>query len=320
MKTKSAPPKKVPAATLTAPKPRSKQAFHGVKGERASFVLPSDVSTDDLSGAQPHPSFKYHGGPVVQNPRVFSVFAGDWAGAGSQARMARLNQFLKDLVVSKYMNILSQYGCGKKGKFIGTATVSNVDHDLSEKDIHKLLQAGINDGSIPEPAKHNNVYIVFLDDLTGVKDKGLGVVMCEAKSDNAFGYHHVFTTKAGNPCNYAIIPGLSDACLGETCGGSPGCSLHTTQSQEERQTQVTSHEFSEMISNPTGDGWWDNSSGDENGDLCNGIPGTITVAGRTWTVQRMYSKKDDLASQGANICILPPAKAIPPLVANVKKL
>jgi hypothetical protein len=231
-----------------------------------------------------------------------------------------LNQYLTDLVASPYMNILSQYGCGTSGKFIKAAFISNADHNLSEKDIHHILQKAIDSGVVPEPSNHNNVYIVFLDDLSGVKDKGIGVVMCEAKSDNAFGYHNVFTTAASNPCNYAIIPGLSDKCLGETCHGSPTCSLHTVQTQEQRQTQVASHEFAEMISNPKGDAWFDDSDGEENGDLCNGISGTIQVGGRTWTVQRMYSKADDLHSHGANICVLPPASPIPPLIPNVKPL
>jgi len=292
----------------------------GVTGERALAPLPSDVTAAGGAGAQPHSQFLYHGGPVALDPPVFAVFVGDWASAANQARAARLNQYLADLVVSRYMNILSQYGCGTAGTVIGSAFVANTDHNLSEANIHHLLQSAITAGTIPEPTNHNNCYIVFLDDATVVKDHGLKIVMCEANSDNAFGYHHVFRTKAHNPCNYAIIPGLSDVCLQETCHGSATCSLQPAQTQEQRQTQVTSHEFAEMISNPMGNAWFDDNGGDENGDICNGLPGTITVSGRTWTVQRMYSKADDLASGGANICVLPPATPIPPLIANVARL
>jgi len=296
-------------------------ALRGVGGERTKFKLPEDVATaGGGAAADPHPQFLYHGGPVVLDPRVFAMFVGDWSSPANQARSTRLIQYLKDLVVSSYMNILSQYGCGTAGSFIGSAFVANSDHNMSEKDIHKLIQLAINAGTIPEPANHNNCYILFLDDATGVKDRGLKIVMCEANSDNAFGYHHVFTTAAGNPCNYAIIPGLSNVCLTETCHGSATCSLHTTQTQEQRQTQVASHEFSEMISNPDGNAWFDGSDGEENGDLCNGIPGTITVSGRTWTVQRMYSKTDDVQSHGANICVLPPSHPLPALVPNVARL
>jgi len=295
-------------------------SLRGVGGERTKFRLPEDVATAGGAAADPHPKFLYHGGPVVLDPRVFAMFVGDWTSPANQARSTRLIQYLKDLVVSPYMNILSQYGCGTAGTFIGSAFVHNTSDNLTELTIHQLIQTAINASTIPEPTNHNNCYILFLDDATGVKDRGLKIVMCEAKSDNAFGYHHIFSTAAGNPCNYAIIPGLSNACLTETCHGSASCSLHTTQTQEQRQTQVASHEFSEMISNPNGDAWFDGSDGEENGDLCNGIPGTITVSGRTWTVQRMYSKTDDLQSHGGNICVLPPAHPLPPLVPNVARL
>jgi hypothetical protein len=290
----------------------------GVGGEHVK--LPGDVTAAGPAGATPHPRFVYHGGAVVLDPRVFALYVGDWSAAANQARAVRLNQFLTDLASGPYMNILSQYGCGTGGSFIGSAFVANTHQNLQETTIHQLIQAAIASGTIPEPTNHNNCYMLFLDDATGVKDRGLKIVMCEAKSDNAFGYHNVFTTAANNPCNYAIIPGLSDACLNETCQGSATCSLHITQTQEQRQTQVASHEFAEMISNPKGDAWFDDTGGDENGDLCNGVSGTITVAGRTWTVQRMYSKADDVSTQGGTICIVPPAHPIPPLVPTVARL
>jgi hypothetical protein len=53
-----------------------------------------------------------------------------------------------------------------------------------------------------------------------------------------------------------------------------------------------------MVTDPELNAWFD-SDGSENGDICNGEPGTITVGANTWTVQRMYSKSDDVASNGA---------------------
>lgn len=42
---------------------------------------------------------------------------------------------------------------------------------------------------------------------------------------------------------------MSDTRLNQTCHGSPTCSLRLAQTQEQRQTQVASHEFAEMITN-----------------------------------------------------------------------
>jgi len=102
-----------------------------------------------------------------------------------------------------------------------------------------------------------------------------------------------------------VIPALDDTCITNTCPGGDGtCSLKTTQTQEQRLTQVTSHEFAEMVTDPKfRSGWWGSTS-DENGDICNGLSGTITVGANTWNVQRQYSKTDDENSSGATVCII----------------
>ena len=113
---------------------------------------------------------------------------------------------------------------------------------------------------------------------------------------------------------YAIIPGLSDTCLKQSCPNDGTCSLHLAETQEQRQTQVTSHEFAEMITDPQLNAWYDASSGSENGDICNGEASTITVGANTWTVQRQYSKTDDISTNGANYCVTVAASPLPKLV------
>src|SRR5262249_26525350 len=153
----------------------------------------------------------------------------------------------------------------------------------------------------------------FLDEGVAVNDPGLGIVMCEAAGDTAFGYHFDFVTAAGNEFYYAVIPGLDDACLKHSCSSDAGCSLHLSQTQEQRRTQVTSHEFAEMVTDPKfKTGWWGPSS-DENGDICNGEADFITVSSRTWDVQRQYSKTDDINTNGASFCLTEAPSPIPKL-------
>ena len=211
------------------------------------------------------------------------------------------------------MNILSQYGCGSSGRLIKSVVIPNTNNNLSNNDIQTILQNAIDAGTIPEPANPSNVYILYLDDATGVKDPGTAIVMCEANNDNAFGYHNFFTTTANNPCYYAVVPGLTDTCLENSCPSDNGCSLHLSETQEQRQTQVTSHEFSEMVSDPQLNAWYDPSAG-ENGDICNGRSATITVGSNSWTVQLMYSKTDDVTSDGAITCIAESPNPLPNLL------
>ena len=138
-------------------------------------------------------------------------------------------------------------------------------------------------------------------------------MLCEPANDSAFGYHSLFTTSAGHKFYYAIVPALSYVCLQESCpGNDSGCSLHVAQPQEQRQTQVASHEFAEMTTDPELNAWVDPQAG-ENGDICNGESATITVGPNSWNVQRTYSKTDDVATEGQSYCIAEAPAPIPPL-------
>jgi hypothetical protein len=70
-----------------------------------------------------------------------------------------------------------------------------------------------------------------------------------------------------------------------------------------------------MVTDPELTAWWDPAGG-ENGDICNGESATITVGANTWTVQRMYSKFDDMNSNGAVQCVVEPPNPIPKLAGG----
>jgi len=266
------------------------------------------------------PNFVNNGGPVVDTPIVYTSFWGSlWqSDAAHQSEADRLNQFCTDLLKSNFMNVLSQYGVGTgagTGGFNGTSTIGDVSNQLTNADIEGVIQNAIDDGTIPEPPAGNTsqLLIVFFDENIEINDPSQQLVLCEPNGDTAFGYHDFFTTSAGNPFFYAIIPGLDDACIQESCpGGDATCSLQLSETQEQRRTQVTSHEFAEMTSDPQLNAWYDPQNG-ENGDICNGESEQITVNGNTWTVQRIYSKSDDVRTNGATYCLAQAASPIPPL-------
>jgi proteasome lid subunit RPN8/RPN11 len=282
------------------------------KVQKKKISLDNDLTV--ASGSGSFPDFKYHGGPIVIRPKVFNMFFGNWSGTSNQNRAKRLNQFMTDMMNSSYMNILSQYGCGSSGTLVSSVFISSSDTDLSHSDITTMFQTAINNGTIPEPTDRSSVYMVFLDNNTAVNDSTIGVEMCETTNDNAFGFHYFFKTGAGNNLYYAIIPGLTNKCLTNTCSSDANCSLHLAKTQEQRQTQVASHEFSEMITDPELNAWYDSTSGSENGDICNGRTGTLTVATNTWNIQLMYSKWDDMNSNGSTTCISGSAFPLPPLL------
>ena len=308
----------------TASRARSATPFGGVSAVRHKAAMKHFVQTpDDLApapkAASAHPKFKNHGGPVVASSAVHASFWGvAWQTDPAHAqRAARLNQFLQDLLASTYMNILSQYGAGlgagSAGTWQSSNTISPVPAQLTDADIHNTLQSAIDSGKLPEPGTPpSEVVMIYLAE--GIEVQGPSPArMCEPNGDNAFGYHSFFATRAGHHLYYSVIPALDDACLQSSCASDAACSLHLASTQEQRQTQVSSHEYSETVTDPEGSAWYDGKSGSENGDICNGESGTITVGGRTWTVQLMYSKDDDLASKGARTCIASAPQPIPPV-------
>ena len=296
----------------TKDKPKA-VSYGGVSPRPRKGALRGATPTAGPSGPGRFPGFTYHGGPVISAPEVHSTFWGSlWSHADHQARATRLNQFLTDLATSTFMNVLSQYGVGL-GQFVGSTFVANVPDVLHDTDIHGIIQSKIDDGTFPEPGDPSNLaLIIYLDENMGVEDPD--ITMCEPTSDNAFGYHNFFITSAGNPFYYAVIPSVDDTCVHNTCPDDASCSLHRAQTQEQRQTQVTSHEFAEMTTDPQLNAWFDpDPNNGENGDICNGESATITVGANAWTVQRTYSKADDMATNGESFCLSEAPNPLEPL-------
>jgi hypothetical protein len=293
----------------TATEKQSELSFRGVRPTKqpkaGRKVAPG-------AGIGPSASdFDYQGGLIVTCPQVYLTFWGTgWQSRDGEARRDKLEQYVADLLRSEQMNVLTQYsvgfGAGLSGRVVDSSLVTTAPAQITAtapNRIQDIVQGMVNAATIPEPTNPtDSVLVIFLDDNIEVAGS-FGQTMCEPTSDTAFGFHDVFNTAAGNPLVFAIVPGLTDACLTNSCpGGNPTCSLQTTQAQLDRITQVTSHELCEMFSDPSLDAWTGSSSG-ENGDICNGESGSISVAGRQWNVQRIYSEWDDHETSGTTDCL-----------------
>ena len=140
--------------------------------------------------------------------------------------------------------------------------------------------------------------------------------MCEPTSDSSFGFHESFITASGNVCAFAVVPSLIDSCLINACPDENRCALHLSQSQEQRQTQIASHELAEVFSNPHSNAWAQGAL--ENGDICNGKSATLTIGQNVWTVQRIYSKWHDMNTNGSTYCVAEVPEPLPSLLPEKK--
>ena len=190
------------------PVSKSGRKIGGVSPKRGheGYAVPAG---GPIPASPAHGDFIWNGGPVLTCPLMYATFWGaSWTNSPSGlAEAARLSQFLQDIVNSQFMNVLSQYGVGNgpgTGLFMQASFIANVAANISDTDIHNIIQGAINSGAIPEPPANNTTHciIIYLDSSVAVKDATLGITMCEPSGDNAFGYHFFFTTAKGNSCYY----------------------------------------------------------------------------------------------------------------------
>ena len=229
----------------------------------------------------------WENGPIVYCPIVYTSFWGASWTAANAALSSQLNQFMQDLVnATPWMNILTQYGVSGYGAHGQASYLEFVPTTLTVSSYEAIFQSCINAGLLPEPANVNNnaivpVTMVFLDSSVGINGGGRQLNVPGAPDA---GYHDSFTTATGNPFIYAF---------------SEFTDLQSI-------TTIMSHEFAEMITDPLYNAWTPDHAGHEIGDYCAWEETTISVSGRTWTVQEIWSDE-------ANACVTSAASRTPPI-------
>lgn len=238
-----------------------------------------------LAAAAPQGTLTYHGGPLLTAAEVYTIFWGAaWQQPDMTALSGQLNQFFDFVLTSSLMDVLAEYSVQGQtighGSRTGTTTISTSEPgggngQLDDADIQQALQGWIADGTIPPPDA-NTLYFVYLP-------PGVTVTLQGSASCQVFcGYHNVVN---GNTY-YAVEPYLN--CDGCTFGG--GGALDSL-------TKVSSHELCEAITDPALNGWVDDATGNEIGDICNA---SVMQLGQ-YTVQGEWSNQ-------AGACLIAPAQ------------
>jgi len=255
----------------------AQQAYATVQplpAKEPACIVPLRKEPAQAAGVQNLP-LEYHGGSLIANVEVFTIF---WGAAWRQPPLAelagKLNEFFDFIVTSPLIDQLEEYSVPEftigHGSFAGTATVDlHLPALLPDDRVQQLLQQQIaSQGNFPQPSP-NTLYFIFLP--PGVVSDLQGARSCLQQC----GYHEAIDGRIF----YALIPHAT--CQGCTRGFPLFESL----------TGVASHELCEAITDPNGDGWFTNppngSAGEEIGDLCS--EGTKKVGG--FTVQTEHSNR-----------------------------
>jgi hypothetical protein len=220
-------------------------------------IVPLFAPVEVAVAAAP-PNLVYHGGPVIGSVQVVPVFWGAyWASAGGMGLIGQLEGFFDFILTSSVIDLLAEYstptihiGHGNRQPSVRVTSSepgTNVGgvQTVSDAQIQQALQTWIAAGTLP-PASGNTLYFVYLPPNV------VSTLGTQQSCTQYCGYHN----HVGGTIFYALEPYV-------TCAGCTFGSIFDTL------TKVSSHELCESITDPALNAWWDPTTGNEIGDICN---------------------------------------------------
>ena len=233
-----------------------------INGNQAVTVTSASASaTPAVDTDSSLPDVTYHGGPLLQNVQIQSVFYGQsWSTSTDlQQFISQVDGFLNYFTTSPYISVLKQYAIGN-GSFMNDVVIPQdppSGQTIDDSQIRQILNSEITSGQLAMPTS-NQLYVFFTA-------PGVSVTLNGQTSDGNFGgYHDNFIDSAGNPVYYAVLPYPTGQITTQ-----PLTSL-------QQATVVLSHEVTEAMTDPNvGTGWFDSQSGEEVCDLAEGHLGVL---------------------------------------------
>jgi hypothetical protein len=232
-------------------------------------------------------TMQYFGGPVNSNPKIYVVWWGSAASINPVLTAARggIADFYAGVTNSSYLDWMNEYdtnittqsgshagmpGTGQhigRGNFVGIRTLTPVPAgNVTDAQIQATLDQAFTNHTLPQPDA-TTIYAIHFP-------RAVTITLDGSRSCSAFGGYHFNTTETTrHNAFYIVIP---------DCGNS-----------FRSFTVVNSHELIEATtdaqptpgSNPNFPQAWNNATGSEVGDLCEGSSGSVTTALGTFTVQ-----------------------------------
>jgi hypothetical protein len=197
------------------------------------------------------PAFGFQGGAVIAHAQVVPLFLGSyWSTTAGMQSAAQINTYLSSLLNSSFMDQLTQYGVGR-GALVGVGVIdSSVTGTGASSDsfIQGELANDLASGELPANSS-STLYIVFTPPDVSVSSTALN------QQFDPLGYHSAFAYAPNNVVSYAVII--------NPVGNGTTSSLTAFQST----TLAVSKELANAVTDPTGNGWIDRSTGYEVGSL-----------------------------------------------------
>ena len=297
-----------PAATASSPDQNPRGRVLGVVD--AGVRAPSSSAARRLGPLTAEAPLTYHAGPVVHNGHAYAIFweppgysfpsdykapvaryfSGVAADSGGHTNVYSVNKQYADSAGAAAYNVTFS------GVYTDTASLPSSDCSdpatslcLSDPALTGELSSFIAARGLPRGL--SNQYFLFTPPGVGsCYDDGTGP---QCAFDVWCAYHSWLSSGSGTTL-YAIHPFVAGDQSCDT-GQSPN---HTSA---DPTLNLVSHEHNEMITDPIGNGWYD-QDGNENGDKCAWTWGTLfgavdsaynqVIAGTPYLLQQEWSNQD----------------------------
>lgn len=227
------------------------------------------------------PHMTWHGGRVLEAPHFFNIYWGNYWGDHPD-QVTWFEDYTRAVAPSTELaSQVTEYSVNGQvlgaSVFAGGAIVREESGALiTDRDLEDFVYRQIQAKAVPAIDDHI-VYSVFLSPGVKIKDE-----------DKAVGYH--------GPSVYGFhkIMVHFDSYVLDTASRDVAAVTY-------------SHEMAETITDPDLDAWYDDATGDEIGDVCQGRLGNVG----TRTIQQEWSEADQKCMAARNVPI-PPSGGICP--------
>lgn len=232
---------------------------------------------------------QYHSGPILNaagGVNVYIIWYGNW---GSDSGKTILPTFISGLNNSPYFAINSTcadaagVAISAKVNLLGQYAYSSttLGTTLSDANVLTLAKGSLGLGTIPSTVDPNAVYFVLTSPEIS-ESSGFLTKYCGWHSSETMDYLNTVPTPATAPATdmkYSFVgnPGSNKACIGQSqTSYSPNSNVGV-----DAMASVIAHELEGTVTDPDGNGWWNSTTGYENGDQCAwkfGITSTVSTS------------------------------------------
>lgn len=271
---------------LRPPRPSRREAAINASQHDVASSLDS-IGRPGLSCSVRSDVLTYHSGSLVANADVFLLFWGaEWQT--DQTHLATAQD-----VITLYQQIgTTGYACSWNeysviDQPIGLSTYHGAEvipseppNPLADQTIRDTIVAEVAAGHAPA-ATDNTVYVVLPP--SGVPVDIGGQTGCGGTNFIFCGYHDSFR-RNGTLFRYEVLP--------FPCDSQGGSCFFDPQDDPGRSLQeVGSHELAETVTDPDGDGWNSDRTGDEIADICasSGCDADLVAGQQTLLVNSLWS-------------------------------